>query len=187
MRKESLTILLFFFFALTLNAQDNLIKNGQFVKGTDNWEVLLNDANKPIKAHIEQSTEYKAYGLADNYVGTNFVELDEQSAIQQKVETSKDRVYELSFAVAHRPEAGNKQLIVAINGKAIHTQTIKNKKEAGNFIYKTVRFMAKGNETKLAFYSASLDGAADKGILLTDIMCKATDVEDLDKYSEIKY
>lgn len=163
-----------------LFAQDNLIKNGQFVDGTEHWEVLLNDKNEPIKAHIERSESYKEYGLADNFVGTNFVELDEKSAIQQTVKTTSGENYTLMFAYAHRPNAGTKQLIVMAGGKAIFTTTINNSEDAGQFVYKHANFQATSSETKLSFYSVSiLGGAEDKGILLTDVLCNSTSDVDL--------
>lgn len=164
-------------------AQKNLIANGQFVEGTKNWNVLLTDKDHPIKAHIEHGSSYKEYGLADNFIGTNFVELDEKSAIQQVVKTQKGELYTLVFAYAHRPEAGTKQLIVTVDGKAVYTKTIANTAKAGAFMYQYISFQAPSDETKIGFYSASiLGGAEDKGILLTDILCNVASEVDLKAY-----
>jgi hypothetical protein len=187
--KRKLFFFLSFLASVSLSAQDdNLIANGQFLEGTDSWEVLLNDAREPIKAHIEKGNSYKEYGLADNFIGTNFVELDEKSAVQQEIKTAPNKTHVLSFAYAHRPNAGNKQLIVAVDGKAIYTTTVKNETGTGVFMYKSVSFTPKSNDTKIAFYSVSLDGAADKGVLLTDIKCvNGTNTKEITKYNDIKY
>lgn len=189
MYKKITTLLLLFACSTGLFAQQpNLVKNGQFVAGTEGWEVLLNDANQPIKARIEQGSSYKEYGLADNFIGTNFVELDEKSAIQQKITTKVGEMHTLSFAYTHRPDAGNKQFIVAINGKAVYTSTVKNASGMGAFIYKNVSFKATETITKIAFYTVSLEGEADKGVLLTDIHCEqVVEGESLDQFSDIKY
>lgn len=159
-----------FSFLIAQNGSPNLLKNGSFAQGTENWKVFLVDAEKPIKARvIEQSDSYTAYGLADNYVGTNFVELDASSAIQQDLETKEGEAYVLVFAYAHRPDAGDKQLIVQINGDAVWTKTIKNNKENGEFTYKYIKF--KGAKTaNIAFYAVSLNGDEEKGVLLTDVL-----------------
>jgi hypothetical protein len=188
MLKELILISSVILFSTSLFAQENMIKNGQFVDGTENWQVLLNDKETPIKAHIEHGESYKKYGLADNFIGTNFVELDEKSAIQQTVLTRKGNNYTLIFAYAHRPDAGTKQLIVTAGGKAIYTTTIKNADDQGRFIYKHVTFTATDKETKLGFYSVSiLGGAEDKGILLTDLLCSPTSEVDLGNYSDKKF
>lgn len=182
-----LPILLLLSFNL-LGQETNLVVNGQFLNGTNAWEVLLDDANQSIKAHIEKGNSYKEYGLADNFIGTNFVELDEQSAIQQKIKTTPGKAHILSFAYAHRPDAGTKQLIVAINGKAVYTTTVKNTSETGVFTYKDISFTPSETTTKIAFYSVSLSGAADKGILLTDIRCvDSTHAKEISDYKDIKY
>lgn len=157
----------------TVCAQDNLIHNGQFTTGTAGWSVLLTDKDQPIKAQIEHGASYKEYGLADNFVGTNFVELDAQSAIQQTIRTEPGKAYTLKFAFAHRPEAGKKQLIVMADGKVVYTKTINSASEEGRFTYKEVQFVASSPQTKIGFYAVSiLEGADDKGILLTDVWCE---------------
>jgi len=179
---------LFFMTATSLFAQDNLIKNGQFTEGTEDWKVLLNNENEPIKAHIEHGESYKEYGLADNFIGTNFVELDEKSAIQQVIPTQKGANYTLVFAYAHRPDAGTKQLIVTAGGKAVYTTTIKNSDAEGAFVYKSANFIATQNETKIGFYSVSiLGGAEDKGILLTDVLCNKSSEVDLKQFTDKKF
>jgi hypothetical protein len=163
-----------FVFCFNLSAQTgenpNLLNNGNFAEGTDNWKIYLTDPNKPIKAQvIEQSDSYASYGLADNYVGTNFVELDASSAIQQDVETDEGEPYVLVFAYAHRPEAGDKQLIVQINGKAVWTKTIKNSSENGKFTYKVIKFKGE-DKANIAFYAVSLNGDEEKGVLISDVL-----------------
>jgi len=188
MLKELIFICSFTLLSASIFAQENMIKNGQFIDGTEHWQVLLNDKDAPIKAHIEHGKSYKEYGLADNFIGTNFVELDEKSAIQQTVLTRKGNNYTVIFAFAHRPGAGTKQLIVTAGGKAIYTTTIKNADGQGHFVYKHVTFAATDKETKLGFYSVSiLGGAEDKGILLTDIMCSPSSEVDLGNYSDKKF
>ena len=182
MLKSLFFSVLFSFLTITLFAQDNLIKNGQFVDGTNNWSVLLLDKNEPIKAHIEHSNVYKEYGLADNFVGTNFVELDQKSAIQQVIPTKKGEVYILFFAYAPRPNAGTKQLIVTAGKKAVYTTTLNNSDDKGVFTYKKVSFVATSDYTKIGFHAVSiLSDADDKGILLTDILCNLSSVVDVNE------
>lgn len=165
----------------TLSAQDNLIKNGQFTAGTQNWEVLLVNKDNPIKAHIEHGSSYKEYGLADNFVGTNFVELDQQSALQQHIITTPNQRYKLLFAYAHRPEAGKQQLIVMAAGNIVFTKTLDNGASEGQFSYKEIEFTATDARTKISFHAVPLaEAQADKGILITDILCQEINAETLD-------
>ena len=160
--------------ATTMWAQDNLVENGQFTNGTTGWDILLTDKDQPIKAHIEHGASYKEYGLADNFVGTNFVELDAKSAIQQTLTTEPGKRYKLMFAYSHRPDAGQKQLIVIADGAVVHTKTVQSSQKTGTFTYKEVQFTASAPETKIGFYAvAILGGSEEKGILLTDIWCEA--------------
>lgn len=181
MTKQLLLPLFILLQAWTLSAQDNLLKNGQFTQGTEHWEVLLVNKDNPIKAHIEHGNSYKEYGLADNFVGTNFVELDQQSAVQQKITTVPGKRYKLMFAYAHRPEAGKKQFIVMAAGRVVFTKTLDNGRSEGHFSYKEVEFTAKENQTKIGFHAAAIAGSPDdKGILLTDVLCKEVGTETLD-------
>lgn len=158
----------------SIQAQD-LIQNGKFNQGVTGWEVLLAEKSLPIKAQvIEHSKDYGTYGLADNYVNTSFVELDATSAIQQKIKTSTEENYTLIFAYAHRPNAGDKQLVVTANGEVIHTETIKNTPEVGTFKYINLYFNASSSTTRLSFYAVPLSGPEDQGILLTDVSCEKT-------------
>jgi hypothetical protein len=187
MLKSLLFSILLSFLTINLFAQNNLIKNGQFIDGTNNWEVLLLNKDEPIKAHIEHSNVYKEYGLADNFVGTNFVELDQKSTIQQVIPTRKGDMYTLIFAYAPRPNAGTKQLIVTAGQKVIYTATLNNSDDKGTFVYKTVSFAATENFTKIGFHAVSiLSDADDKGILLTDILCNLSSVVDVDRISSDK-
>lgn len=159
--------------SIGLFAQNNLIKNGQFTNGTKGWNILLTNKNQPIKAQIEHGDSYKDYGLADNFIGTNFVELDAQSTIQQTIATEPKQRYRLIYAYAPRPDAGKNQLIVMANGKVIHTKTVQSNSKTGKFTYKEIEFTATSAETKLGFYAVSIaDGTEDKGILITDIWCE---------------
>jgi len=182
MLKSLFFSILFSFLITPLFAQDNLIKNGQFVDGTNNWEVLLLNKNEPIKAHIEHSNVYKEYGLADNFIGTNFVELDQKSAIQQVIPTRKGERYTLAFAYAPRPNAGTKQLIVTAGKKVISTKTLDNSDNKGVFSYTKISFIAKEDYTKIGFHAVSiLSDADDKGILITDILCNISTIVDVDQ------
>ncbi|MFK7796803.1 MAG: DUF642 domain-containing protein [Aureispira sp.] len=164
-----------------LQAQDNLIQNGQFTNGTTSWEVLLEDKDTPIKAHIEHGNSYQDYGLADNFVGTNFVELDQQSAVQQYIETTPGERYRLIFAYAHRPEAGKKQLIVMAAANVVFTKTLDNGMDEAQFSYQEVEFTATTNRTKISFNAVSINNSAqDKGILLTDVLCQQVTAGTLD-------
>lgn len=157
----------------SLAIAQNLIQDGKFEQGIEHWTVLLSDADVPIKAQIiEHSSDYGAYGLADNYVNTNFVELDAASAVQQQVATEAGNHYILTFAYAHRPQAGKKQLVVLVDKKVVHTETIDNSDAIGTFKYKTVYFTAKQSGEKVSFYAVSLSGPEDQGILLTDVSCE---------------
>jgi len=173
---KSLLSFIFILFLLTNTAQaQNLIKNSKFNAGVESWEVLLAEKSLPIKAQvIEHSQDYGSYGLADNYVNTSFVELDATSAIQQKINTDNSDNYTLIFACAHRPNAGDKQLVVTANGTIIHTETIKKNASVGAFKYTNIYFNAPSTTTKLSFYAVSISGADDQGILLTDVSCEKT-------------
>jgi hypothetical protein len=187
MLKSLFLSLFFFFITLSLFAQDNLIKNGQFINGTTNWEVSLLNKDEPIKAHIEHSNVYKEYGLADNFVGTNFVELDQKSSIHQIIPTRKGEMYTLVFAYAPRPNAGSKQLIVKAGQKIIYTTTLDNSDDKGSFIYKKITFKATENYTKVGFHAVSiLSDADEKGVLLTDILCNLSSIIDVDQISSDK-
>ena len=167
---------IFILFLLTGTTQaQNLIKNSKFNAGVESWEVLLAEKSLPIKAQvIEHSQDYGSYGLADNYINTSFVELDATSAIQQNVNTNNSENYTLIFAYSHRPNAGDKQLVVTANGTVIYTETIKNNPSVGLFKYTNLYFTAPSNTTKLSFYAVSINGPDDQGILLTDISCEKT-------------
>lgn len=172
MTKYLLVLTVLLWISKGLSAQNNLIQNGQFINGTKGWNVLLTDKDQPIKAQIEHGDSYKDYGLADNFVGTNFVELDAQSAIQQTLATEPEQRYKLIFAYAPRPDAGKNQLIVMANGKVIHTQTLESSSGTSKFMYKEIAFVAASSKTKLSFYAVSINNSiADKGILITDIWC----------------
>lgn len=173
---KNLPSLIFFLCLFTYTTQaQNLIKNNKFNAGVENWEVLLADKNLPIKAQvIEHSKDYDLYGLADNYINTSFVELDATSAIQQKINTDNSDSYTLIFAYTHRPNAGDKQLVVTANGTVIHTETVKNNASIGTFKYTNIYFNAPGTVTKLSFYAVSISGPDDQGILLTDVSCEKT-------------
>lgn len=159
-------------YSLSSTAQ-NLVQDGKFTDGVSHWQVLLSDPSIPIKAQIiEQSQDYGAYGLADNYINTSFVELDAQSAIQQSIPTSVGDQYVLTFAYAHRPNAGKKQLVVLLDQQVICTKTIQNSETTGVFKYQTVHFSATKKQSKLSFYTISLDGPEDQGILITDLHCE---------------
>ena len=180
--------LLFISFLLTNTAQaQNLIKNNKFNNGVENWEVLLAEESLPIKAQvIEHSQDYGSYGLADNYINTSFVELDATSAIQQKIDTDNSDNYTLIFAYAHRPNAGDKQLVVTANGTVIYTETIKNNASIGAFKYTNIYFNAPSGSTKLSFYAVSLSGPDDQGILLTDVSCEKTAEINIDNPNHAK-
>jgi len=168
------SIFILFLLTSTTEAQ-NLIKNNKFNAGVESWEVLLAEKNSPIKAQvIEHSQDYGSYGLADNYINTSFVELDATSAIQQRINTDNSDNYTLIFAYAHRPNAGDKQLVVTANGTVIYTKTVKNNASVGGFKYKHIYFNASSSRTKLSFYAVSISGPDDQGILLTDISCEKT-------------
>ena len=172
-------------FSQKKNNMPNLLENGNFAKGTEGWSIYLSEPNVPIKAKIiEQSGAYNLYGLADNYIGTNFVELDSKSAIQQKSTVNKGEPHVLVFAYAHRPNAGDKQLIVQIDGKAVWTKTIKNEVGNGKFTYKVIKFVPSNDNTLVSFYAVSLNGDEDKGILLTDVLLNEEPVVDLDLFYE---
>lgn len=168
----------------SLNAfSQNLFQNGKFQDGINHWLVLLENAAVPIKAQvIEHSEDYGQYGLADNYVNTSFVELDAKSAIQQEIATTQNDNYVLTFAYAHRPNAGKKQLVVLINQQVVFTKTIDNNSSIGLFKYENIHFTAPQNNSKISFYAISLSGTDDQGILLTDVSCeKAAEINIFDQ------
>lgn len=172
-------------FAQAQEVSPNLLENGNFATGTTGWDIFLTDPNVPIKAQvIERGESYKKYGLADNYVGTNFVELDANSAIKQKATTDANEPHILVFAYAHRPNAGDKQLIVEVNGEAIWTKTVKNSAENGEFTYKVIKLNSVEEETAVTFYTVSLSGDDDKGILLTDVLLNEEPAVDLKLFYE---
>lgn len=163
----------------------NLIQDGQFKEGINHWTVLLSNNNTPIKAQIiEHSSDYGTYGLADNYVNTNFVELDAASAIQQNIATKAHNNYILTFAYAHRPDAGKKQLVVLVDQTIVYTETVDNSSAVGTFKYKTVHFTPHQDNSKISFYAVSLDGPEDQGILITDLSCEiATEIHLFDAFN----
>ena len=151
----------------------NLVRDGQFRHGIKHWTVLLSDAETPIKAQIiEHSRDYGAYGLADNYINTSFVELDAASAIQQTIATQANLSHRLTFAYAHRPNAGKKQLVILVDQEVVYTTTVDQDETAGQFRYKTVHFTPYQDNSKISFYAISLEGPEDQGILITDIVCE---------------
>jgi hypothetical protein len=165
------TLLLLLNSALVLG--QNLVQNSKFQQGVTHWQVLLEDSNVPIKAQvIEHSKDYGQYGLADNYVNTSFVELDAQSAVQQRMATVAGDNYVLTFAYAHRPNAGKKQLVVMIDQQVVFTTTLNNSASVGFFNYETLHFTAPSSNAKLSFYAVSLSGVAEQGVLLTDVSCE---------------
>lgn len=179
---KSLVLLLLSLSINTVGSAQNLFKNGKFQNGVTNWMVLLENPAVPIKAQvIEHSKDYGQYGLADNYVNTSFVELDAQSAIQQEIATTQHDNYVLTFAYAHRPDAGKKQLVVMIDKDVIFSRTIDNNSSVGGFKYETLHFSAPSDNSKFSFYTVSLSGADNQGILLTDISCeKAAEINIFD-------
>lgn len=161
----------------------NLIKNGQFNDGVKGWTVLLDEkAQSPIKAHVIKSNSNKQYGLADTYTKTNFVELDAHSIIKQTVKTKEGETYTLVFGYAHRPNAGDKQLIIAVNGKPIYTKKIANAQDAAKFQYKDLTYIAKTKQTTLEFFAVSLGGDDNMGVLITDIVFNKQEAVDLDAF-----
>lgn len=175
MNNLPILILLIFLLNTSFLQGQNLIKNSKFNSGVEHWEVLLADKGIPIKAQVIEHSQFPdLYGLADNYINTNFVELDATSAIQQKINTDKSDNYTLIFAYALRPDAGDKQLVITANGTVIHTETMKNSSSVGTFKYHNIYFNAPDHITKLSFYAVSLSGPDDQGILLTDITCEKT-------------
>lgn len=188
MFKQLVSIIIFTFLLSSSIGAQNLLKNGKFASDTEGWSVLLANKESPIKAQIiERGDSYKEYGLADNYIGTNFVEIDAQSGIQQTVTVKKGQTYILAFATAHRPNAGDKQFIIQINGEVVHTKTFKNNAKAGNFTYRYTEYTATSDQAKIAFRAVSLSGSETQGILLTDILFSSSDEVDMSKYSDMKY
>ncbi|MCH2043265.1 MAG: DUF642 domain-containing protein [Saprospiraceae bacterium] len=172
-------------YIVSFGQANNLIQNGKFEKGVESWQVLLVDENEPIKAgNIEYSSMYDAYGLADNFAGTHFVELDALSGIQQTIATEKQTKYVLLFAYTHRPNAGDKHFIIRSGNEVIYTKKIENTEKLGNFQYAHIEFEATSDQTNIQFYVASLNGTLDKGILLTDVICSKAKEIDLDLYYE---
>lgn len=168
MKRISFAIALFFGSFLTSQAQNqnpNLINNPKFDAGTKSWEIANANGNA-----IEISNDYKAYGLTDNFAGTYFVELDANSAVQQTIKTEKGKKYVFAFAYSHRPNAGDKQFIVLVNGKPFHTEKIANNAANGGFRQKALSFTAEGETSVVAFHTASLSGEDTQGVLLTDVL-----------------
>lgn len=179
MQTRFLAFLMAFIFGTTGLCAQNLLKNGQFSEGIKHWKVLLEEtAASPIKAHVVKkgATEH---GLADNYVGTNFVELDAHTAIRQTVKTKEAEEYLLVFAFAHRPNAGDKQLIISIDGKPLYTHKIENNAQSGTFQYKHVKYTAIGKQATIEFNVVSLNGDENIGVLLTDVLFNLEEAVDL--------
>ena len=177
-RNFLLTFLVANFFAGSTTFAQNLLQNGKFEQAATGWEAISSQAN-PI---IEHSKSYQDYGLADNFVGTNFVELDAVSAIQQTITTKKDEKYTLVFSYSHRPNAGDKELIVLVNGKPVYTEKIANTPDAGSFRYKHTVFTANGEKATIGFYVVSLNGDESKGVLLTNVLAGIENETDLNLY-----
>ncbi|BDS11770.1 DUF642 domain-containing protein [Aureispira anguillae] len=166
------TIFLLILLNSTTVFAQNLIQNGNFKLGTNEWQPLIASSRVTIeKQAIEHSNYGDLYGLPDNYIETSFVELDQQSSLEQTIKTTQTN-YTLTFAYSHRPNAGDKKLIVVADNQVIYQKTIKNNKEEGSFIYQKAHFNATNSHTTLEFYIESIEGAADKGVLITDIFCE---------------
>lgn len=167
-------------FSAPVSAQ-NLLKNGKFDQKLYGWEVLR--SSEVAGTAIEHSNAYLQYGLADNYAGLYFVELDATSAIQQSVSVEKGQKYALAFGYSHRPDAGDKQLLVLANGKPVYSEKIENRSEPGKFAHKNVLFAADQSGTvTVAFYVISLSGKDNEGILLTDVFMAKDGEVDLHLY-----
>jgi hypothetical protein len=183
MFKLILSFVLLAFLSTNSQAQ-NLIKNQNFAKGVENWSIFMVNGGVAPRA-IEIGSSYQKYGLADNQAGISFAELDAQSAIQQTIITQKDKKYVFSYGFSHRPNAGDKQLIIQVNGKVVHTATIKNNADLGKFAHKNFTFDADSDNAKIAIYVVSLSGDASKGVLVTDIFCNLETEVDLKSMNKI--
>lgn len=176
------SFLLYLGFNSTLFAQNvNLIKNGKFEQDIKDWEILKNVNSKVLEIeNIERSKAYSEYGLADNYIGLSFVELDAKSAIQQTIPTREGENYVLAFAFAHRQEGGDCQMSIIANGKPIYIFTVSKSRKNGFFQQRSLVFKASAQQTTLGFYCVPLNGEKTKGILITDILCGKESEIDLD-------
>ncbi len=162
----------------------NLLKNGNFEKGVEDWSIFIAKEGMAPRS-IEISRDYARYGLADNYAGLAFVELDAQSAIQQTIVTQAQKEYVLAFGYSHRRNAGDKQLIIQVNGKTVHSHTVKNSHEEGKFVHKHITFTADAPESKIVIYAVSISGDETKGILLSDVFCNLETEIDLKLFDKI--
>jgi hypothetical protein len=177
MSKLILTLSLFLAFAFAAQAQNNnLIQNGNFKKGLSHWKMST-DTERTFSLQV--SSDYAAYGLTDNHVGMNFVHLNSQVAMEQTVATAVGEFYVLGFGYSHLPSAGDKQIIVTIDGKPTYTYTVKQDTNPGRFQHKHFTFKAQAANTNIRIYVVSLSGKEDKGILLSDVICDVESEVDL--------
>lgn len=179
---KNLVLLLFCSLSLQLFAQnkENLIKNGQFRNSLEGWEILLSNGSPSIKAQIlSEEADYKKFGLADNFVGTSFVEIDENSSIRQDVELKSIEPHSLVFAYAPRPNAGDKQLIVKVDGRAVWTTTLGNQNALGRFQYKAIKLMPEEKSAQISFYVVSLSDKKDQGVFIADVFLNEEPLVDL--------
>ena len=168
------------FLALGFSAQaQNIVKNGSFKSGLANWKIST-DNQKEIKLGV--STDYASYGLSDSHIGMSFVHLNSQAGLEQPLVTTVGEDYVVGFGFSHLPSAGDKQIIVNVDGKPVYTYTLKQNEARGFFQHKSFSFRAQKAETNVRIYIVSLGGDEKKGILLSDIICDVEAAADLKLY-----
>lgn len=170
---QNLKNFLFFAFITLISTQtqaQNLLVNGNFTQGAEAWAVwAANDA----KASVQPSNAYAEFGLADNFIGTNFLALDEEVGIRQTVATTAERTYLVQFAFSHRPNAGDQDLIIEVDGRPAFHQKIADSDRNGHFRYRSFTFTAGDAKTEINIYSVPIGEKKGKGILLSDIQLGA--------------
>lgn len=166
---QNLKTLLFFAFITLLATQaqaQNLLVNGNFTQGANAWNVW---AANGAEASVQPSDAYAKFGLADNFIGTNFLALDEEVGIRQTVATEAERTYLVQFAFSHRPDAGDQELIIEVDDRPVFHQKVPQSDRSGHFRYRHFTFTAQDAETEVNIYVVPVGENKGKGVLLSDI------------------
>lgn len=151
--------------SISANAQ-NLLVNGSFTQGAEAWTVWTASG---AEASVQPSNAYADFGLADNFIGTNFLALGEEVGIRQSIATEAQRTYVIQFAFSHRPNAGDQELIIEVDGRPVFHQKVANSERNGRFRYRHFTFTAQDESTEIKLYSVPIEANKGKGILLSNI------------------
>lgn len=169
MIKKVLILFIFLISVLVSNAQ-NLIKNGSFEQGRDNW-MNWKPPGMPMGTLFEVGNDCANYGLNLPPDGRNFVEVDIESNFSQLVNTIPGKAYILKFAITRRYNCnGDRNFKVMINDKNVFNKLVNATIFGKDFEYQEVKYVAAGNRTSINFYTIGSAGSGPTyGVMLDDI------------------